>query len=197
MPKGCLVITVSGLAGSGTTTLCRNLARHYGFKHIYAGLIFRQMAKEMGMSLEEFQEYAELHPEIDREVDRRQIEAAKECNVVIEGRLAGWMVKDADLKIWLDAPMMERARRVARREGISVEEAFMQIAEREKGNRKRYLNLYGIDIEDKSIYDLIINTAKWGPDGVFSIVKAAIDHLYPDGDAGSGASPGNKKKEVG
>ena len=184
MPKGCLVITVSGLAGSGTTTLCRNLARHYGFKHIYAGLIFRQMAKEMGMTLEEFQEYAELHPEIDREVDRRQVEAAKECNVVIEGRLAGWMVKNADLKIWLDAPMMERARRVARREGISVEEAFIQIAEREKGNRKRYLNLYGIDIEDKSIYDLIINTAKWGPGGVFSIVKAAIDHLYPDGDAG-------------
>ncbi|NJE84961.1 cytidylate kinase [Thermococcus sp. CX2] len=184
MPRDCLVITVSGLAGSGTTTLCRNLARHYGFKHIYAGLIFRQMAKEMGMTLQEFQEYAELHPEIDREVDRRQIEAAKECNVVIEGRLAGWMVKDADLKIWLDAPMRVRAERVARREGISVEEAFMQIAEREKGNRKRYLNLYGIDIEDKSIYDLIINTSKWSPDGVFAIVKAAIDHLYPDGDTG-------------
>ena len=184
MPKGCLVITVSGLAGSGTTTLCRNLARYYGFKHIYAGLIFRQMAKEMGMSLEEFQKYVELHPEIDREVDRRQIEAAKECNVVIEGRLAGWMVKNADLRIWLDAPIMERAKRVARREGIPVEEAFVKIAEREKQNRKRYLNIYGIDIEDKSIYDLIINTAHWGPDGVFAIVKAAIDHLSPVGDAG-------------
>jgi len=190
MPKDCLVITVSGLAGSGTTTLCKNLAKHYGFKHVYAGLIFRQMAKEMGMSLEEFQKYVELHPEIDREVDRRQVEAAKECNVVIEGRLAGWMVKNADLRIWLDAPIMERARRVAKREGISVEEAFVQIAEREKQNRKRYLNLYGIDIEDKS--NLIINTAKWDPDGVFAIVKAAIDHLYPDGDAGS-----EKGKEVG
>jgi len=193
MPKECLVITVSGLAGSGTTTLCRNLARHYGFKHIYAGLIFRQMAKEMGMSLEEFQKYAELHPEVDREVDRRQIEAAKECNVVIEGRLAGWMVEKADLKIWLDAPIRERARRVARREGITVEKAFMGIAEREKQNRKRYLNLYGIDIDDMSIYDLVIDTSKWGPDGVFSIVKAAIDHLYPDGAAGSGRNPGNKK----
>ncbi|WP_297419385.1 (d)CMP kinase [Thermococcus sp.] len=186
MPRGCLVITVSGLAGSGTTTLCRNLAKHYNFKHIYAGLIFRQMAKETGMTLQEFQEYAELHPEVDREVDRRQIEAANECNVVIEGRLAGWMVKEADLRIWLDAPIMERAKRVARREGISIEEAFVQIAEREKGNRKRYLNLYGIDIDDKSIYDLIINTAHWNPEGVFAIVKAAIDHLYPDGDAGSG-----------
>ncbi|GAB6102729.1 AAA family ATPase [Thermococcus atlanticus] len=193
MPKNCLVITVSGLAGSGTTTLCRNLARYYGFKHIYAGLIFRQMAREMGMTLEEFQKYAELHPEVDREVDRRQVEAAEECNVVIEGRLAGWMVEKADLKIWLDAPIRERARRVARREGISVEKAFMAIAEREKQNRKRYLNLYGIDIDDMSIYDLVIDTSKWGPDGVFSIVKAAIDHLYPDGDAGSGANPGNKK----
>lgn len=193
MPKNCLVITVSGLAGSGTTTLCRNLARYYGFKHIYAGLIFRQMAREMGMTLEEFQKYAELHPEVDREVDRRQVEAAEECNVVIEGRLAGWMVEKADLKIWLDAPIRERARRVARREGISVEKAFMAIAEREKQNRKRYLNLYGIDIDDMSIYDLVIDTSKWGPDGVFSIVKAAIDHLYPDGDTGLGANPGNKK----
>ena len=154
------------------------------------------MAKELGMTLEEFQKYVELHPEIDREVDKRQVEAAKACNVVIEGRLAGWMVENADLKIWLDAPIMERAKRVARREGISVEEAFMQIAEREKQNRKRYLNLYGIDIDDKSIYDLIINTAHWNPDGVFAIVKAAIDHLYPDGDAGSGSNPGNKKSEV-
>jgi len=186
MPKRCLVVTVSGLAGSGTTTLCRNLASYYGFKHVYAGMIFREMAKEMGMSLQEFQEYAEMHPEIDREVDRRQVEAAKECNVVIEGRLAGWMVKDADLKVWLDAPIMERAKRVARREGISVEEAFVRIAEREKGNKKRYLNLYGIDIDDKSIYDLIINTAKWSPEGVFAIVKAAIDHLCSDGDAGQG-----------
>ncbi|NJE25448.1 cytidylate kinase [Thermococcus sp. MV5] len=184
MSKGCLVITVSGLAGSGTTTLCKNLAEYYGFKHIYAGLIFRQMAKERGMSLQEFQEYAEMHPEIDREVDKRQVEAAKECNVVIEGRLAGWMVKTADLKIWLDAPIQVRAQRVARREGVSVEEAFMQIAEREMQNRKRYLNLYGVDINDLSIYDLTINTAKWGPDGVFKIVKAAIDHLYPDGDTG-------------
>ncbi|BAA30368.1 (d)CMP kinase [Pyrococcus horikoshii] len=192
MPKDKLVITVSGLAGSGTTTLSKKIAEHYGLKHVYAGLIFRQMAKEKGMSLEEFQKYAELHPEIDREVDRRQIEAAKEGNVVIEGRLAGWMVKNADLKIWLDAPIRVRAERVAKREGISVEEAFMKIAEREMQNRKRYLNLYGIDINDLSIYDLIINTSKWSPEGVFAIVKAAIDHLDPVGDAGS-----KKEKEVG
>ena len=185
MSRKCLVITVSGLAGSGTTTLCRNLSRYYGFKHIYAGLIFRQMAKEMGMTLQQFQEYAEMHPEIDREVDRRQIEAAKDCNVVIEGRLAGWMVKEADLKIWLEAPIQVRAQRVARREGISIEEAFMQIAEREMQNRKRYLNLYGVDINDSSIYDLVVNTGKWSPDGVFAIVKAAVDHLAPGGDSGA------------
>ncbi|MCD6559737.1 MAG: AAA family ATPase [Palaeococcus sp.] len=186
-----LVITVSGLAGSGTTTLCRNLAGYYGFKHVYAGLIFRQMAEEMGMSLPEFQEYAELHPEVDREVDRRQVEAAKEGNVIIEGRLAGWMVKEADLKIWLDAPLRVRVERVARREKKPYDIAFMETVEREKQNKKRYLNLYSIDIDDLSIYNLVIDTSKWYPDGVFEIVKAAIDHLVLDGDAGTG-----KKKEV-
>jgi cytidylate kinase len=185
MAKRGLVITVSGLAGSGTTTLCKKLAQHYGFKHIYAGLIFRQMAEEMGMSLQEFQKYAELHPEVDREVDRRQIEAAKEGNVIIEGRLAGWMVKEADLKIWLEAPLRVRVERVARREKKPYDIAFMETVEREKQNRKRYLNLYGIDIDDLSIYDLVINTSKWSPDGVFAIVKAAVDHLAPEGDSGA------------
>ena len=185
MAKRGLVITVSGLAGSGTTTLCKKLAQHYGFKHIYAGLIFRQMAEEMGMSLQEFQKYAELHPEVDREVDRRQIEAAKEGNVIIEGRLAGWMVKEADLKIWLEAPLRVRVERVARREKKPYDIAFMETVEREKQNRKRYLNLYGIDIDDLSIYDLVINTSKWSPDGVFAIVKAAVDHLASEGDSGA------------
>lgn len=193
MFKGCFVIIVSGLVGFGIMIFCRNFVKYYGFKYIYVGFIFRQMVKEMGMIFEEFQKYVEFYLEIDREIDRRQIEVVKECNVVIEGCFVGWMVKNVDLKIWFDVLIMECVKRVVKREGIFVEEVFVKIVEREKQNRKRYLNFYGIDIEDKFIYDLIINMVYWGFDGVFVIVKVVIDYFFFSGDVGED----EKEKEVG
>ena len=44
-------ITVSGLPGSGTTSLARYLSEKHNFKLISAGEVFRQMAKEHNMDL--------------------------------------------------------------------------------------------------------------------------------------------------
>ena len=51
---GLMQITVSGLPGSGTTTLSRLLSEYYELELISSGEIFRKMAKERGMSLAEF-----------------------------------------------------------------------------------------------------------------------------------------------
>ncbi|WP_456481706.1 (d)CMP kinase [Methanopyrus sp.] len=182
-----VVITIGGLPGSGTTTMARRLAEHYGLKHVYAGEIFRKMAEERGADLEEFSKVAEDNPEIDLEIDRRQREAAEEGNVVLEGRLAAFVaageldhVKGPDLatlKIWLKAPLEVRAERVAKREGIDVEEARRRIQEREKSELKRYKEIYGVDPTDLSPYDLVLDTSRWSEDETFSILKAAIDPL--------------------
>jgi len=64
-------ITIGGLPGSGTTTSARLIERNLGFKHIYAGLIFRELAEERGMSLEEFSKHAEGNRDIDNLIDRK------------------------------------------------------------------------------------------------------------------------------
>jgi len=98
-------ITVSGLPGSGTTTLARNLAEVHGYRMISAGEVFRQMARERGVDLSDFGRMAEKDPAIDREIDFRQREIAeREDDIVAEGRLSGWFVRNADLRIWLQAP---------------------------------------------------------------------------------------------
>lgn len=168
-----MIITVGGYPGSGTTTLCRNLAETFGLTHVYAGQIFREMAAQKGMTLEEFGKTAESSESIDVEVDRRQKEAAVD-NTVVEGRVTAYIV-DADLKIWLLAPLDVRARRVASRENILVEEARARITEREESERRRYKKYYDIEIEDLSLYDLIMNTELWDAEGVFEITKAAIE----------------------
>ena len=65
-------ITVSGLPGSGTTTVSKLLAEYYELELISSGEIFRRIAREKGMSLAEFGAMAEKDPSIDLAIDKNQ-----------------------------------------------------------------------------------------------------------------------------
>lgn len=168
-----MIITVGGLPGSGTTTLAAKLCDQFGMTHVYAGKIFRDMASERGLTLEELSKEAEKDEKIDLEIDRRQKERAVN-NTVVEGRMTAFLI-DANLKIWLFAPLKVRAERVSVRDGVSVEEAVAKIEEREASERKRYKKYYSVDIENLSVYDLVMNTRLWDHEGVFQIVRTAIE----------------------
>jgi cytidylate kinase len=168
-----MIVTVGGSPGSGTTTLCRGLARFFELTHVYAGKIFRDMAAEKGVTLEEFSKLAEESDIIDLTVDKRQRELAVD-GTVVEGRITAHLV-DADLKIWLDAPLEVRAERIAFREGIAYEEALKHIEEREASEKKRYKKYYQIDLDDMKVYHIVLDTELWDADGVFEICRAAIE----------------------
>jgi cytidylate kinase len=168
-----MIVTVGGSPGSGTTTLCRGLARFFELTHVYAGKIFRDMAAEKGVTLEEFSKLAEESDIIDLTVDKRQKELAVD-GTVVEGRITAHLV-DADLKIWLDAPLEVRAERIAFREGIAYEEALKHIEEREASEKKRYKKYYQIDLDDMKVYHIVLDTELWDADGVFEICRAAIE----------------------
>ena len=168
-------VTVSGPPGSGTTTLARHLAKTHGFELISAGEMFRQMARERGMTLAEFGTLAEKDVSIDAMIDARQKEvAAGRDRIVAEGRLSGWMVEDADVKIWLQAPVATRARRIAERDGTDEYTARELALQREECEHTRYLHYYGIDIRDLSRYDLVLNSDLWDPEALGAIVDTAI-----------------------
>ena len=159
MKKIGLTITVSGLSGSGKTTASKSIARAFKLKHVEAGEIFREIAKERGLELHEFSKVREK--EVDYEVEIRTLKLAMKGNVVLNGRLTGWVAGDwADVKIFYDCPLKVRAERIAKRDGISFEKAFRIIKERDEADREKYLKLYGIDSFDKSIYDIVIDNEK-------------------------------------
>lgn len=168
-------ITISGHAGSGKTSVSRELAKATGFKVISAGSVFRDLAKDANMTLEEFSRYAEEHKEIDFLVDRRQVELANEYgDCIIEGRLSGWMIKDAEFKIWLRSSIKTRIRRIINRENREYEDVLRETISREKIEKERYKKFYNIDIDDLSIYDLVINTEKWDIIGVSEMIFTGI-----------------------
>jgi cytidylate kinase len=174
-------ITVSGLPGSGTTSLSRYLQERLGFETISAGEVFRGLAKEHNMDLAAFGKLAESDPAIDKMIDVRQAEIARsKVNIIVEGRLSGWMVPEADLKIWLTAPIACRVKRIVFRDHIADEETAQQITrEREACEALRYRTYYAIDINDMSPYHMMLNSEHWKVAELGQIVEAAIRVLNP------------------
>jgi len=172
-----LVITVAGPHGTGKSTYGKMIADEFNLRHISIGKIFREMAKQKNLSLEEFSLYVEKHPEIDNELDDKIVEEAKKGeNVIIDSQLSAWMTKDlSDIKIYFTAPDSVRIQRIAERDNISFEEAKKETIARENSEKKRYKEIYNIDITDLSIYDLILNTAIWPIESIFQIIKKAIN----------------------
>ncbi|NPA24066.1 MAG: AAA family ATPase [Crenarchaeota archaeon] len=173
-----VVIAVSGQPASGKTTIAKKLAEHYGLRYISNGMLFRKLAEQRGIPFLEFHKLAEQDENIDRQIDAMAIEEAKKGNVVIEGHLAGWVLKDiADVKIYLKASLEVRARRLAQRENMSIEDAIREIKFREESNRKRYLKIYGIDINDLSVFDIVIDTTYLNVEEVLEILRSYIDKV--------------------
>lgn len=144
---------------------------------ISVGDIFRTQAEERCMSLEEFGLLAERDESIDRKLDEEQKKLArKKDNIILEGRLSGFLV-NADLKIWLKAPLKIRGERIAQREGKAVAKAMEETSEREECERERYLKYYNIDVKDLSVYDLVIDSSRWSPEEISEIVLKAAGFL--------------------
>jgi len=157
-----VLVTISGLPGSGTTTVSRLVAEALGVERVPGGEVFRAMAAEAGMSLPEFGAHAQGHPEIDLELDARLAARARAGGCVIESRLAGWLVTNEGLDaltVWVRCDDQVRAARVAERDGSSLTQALLDNAERSDLERARYQAVYEIDLDDRSVYDLVLDSS--------------------------------------
>ena len=158
-----MILTISGLHGTGKSTIGKLIAANLRIKYYSTGQIFRDLAKEMNMTLNEFTEYAEKNPEIDRKLDRKILEIAKEGNIIIDSQLSGYILKSiADFKIYLRCSLEIRVRRMTERDNVSYEAKLKETVLREKSELERFNTLYDIDLNDnervKEIYNLILDT---------------------------------------
>ncbi len=175
------VITIGGLHGTGKSSVADEIAQRFNLRRMSAGIVFRQLAKERGLSIEEFSLAAEEDEEIDRLIDERLRLEAERGNVVMDGQLAAWMAgENADLNILLTATDETRVKRIADRDNRDFEASLRETRTREASEKERYFEFYGVDISDISIYDLIIDTENYSLKEVVEIAAVAVEGVLTE-----------------
>ena len=168
-------IAISSKSGCGNTTVSTLLAKKLGYPMV--NFTFRQMAKERGVDFWTFCQMAENDLNIDRELDRRQVEMAmKEENCILASRLAIWMLEKADFKVYLTASAETRAKRILKREGGSFSQRYNETTQRDKNDSNRYMQCYGIDnSKPEEVADLVIETDNLTPEEIVSKILEKIE----------------------
>lgn len=171
-----MIIAISGLSGCGKNTVGEKIAAKLSLRPVR--MSFKEEAARRRISLMELQAIAGSDGgALDKELDAKIGEEAAKGSCVVMTWLGPWMVKNADLRIWLNASVEERARRVSGRDKMTQAQAKKHVRARDKDNIMRYKKYYGIDIRDRSIFDLEISTNRFNPDQSAEIIAEAAELL--------------------
>ena len=92
-------------------------------------------------------EKAKTDDSFDQAIDSRQVELARKESCVLASRLAVWILKEADLKVYLDADENVRAQRIFKREGGDLQAIKDFTALRDAEDSGRYKRLYKVKSE--------------------------------------------------
>ena len=177
-----MILTISGLHGTGKSTIGKLIANKLGIRYYSTGQAFRDLAVELNMTLEEFTEYAEQNPDIDKKLDDKIIEIAKNGNVIIDSQLSAYILKSiADFKILLTCPLEIRVKRMAERDNVSYNEKLKETKIREESEVKRFKMLYNIDLNDQveieKIYNLILDIKNLTVEEVLKKILSTLPKL--------------------
>ena len=183
-----IVICIGGMAGSGKSTVARKLAEKYKLDYLSGGDALKALAIEEGYeslgpgwweSREgmRFLEEREQDQRFDKAVDRKLLQMARKGNVILDSWTMPWLLEDG-FKMWLEASSEKRAERIARRDGISFEEASNALKRKEEQTKTIYKKLYGFKLgEDFAPFDFILDTNNLNSDEVFEIASMVMDNV--------------------
>lgn len=158
-----VVIAISGLPGSGSTTIAKELAKRLKLDYYSPGEVFKGYSKkkESEAALEVWNLFGKEKDFHEKKFDRIQIEKTKKGNIVICGKLSIFILNGlADYKIWIESDLRIRTERTAKRDEIPFEKALGQIKKREKIEKENWKKIYGIDyLEQKKDADVVIENS--------------------------------------
>ncbi len=183
-----IVICISGMAGTGKSTLSKKLAQKYNLKCYSGGDALKELAEAEGYNVSRqgwwespegltFLKERVSDSKFDKAVDAKLFDYARQGNVLLDSWTMPWLLQEG-FKIWLMASLEKRAARVAVRDKITVEEAFRVLEEKEARTKAIYKSLYGFDLgEDFAPFDLVLDTDNLNAEEVFEVLCRVIENV--------------------
>ncbi|TAK05240.1 AAA family ATPase [Patescibacteria group bacterium] len=176
-----MIITLSGLPGSGKSTVAKMLAQKLGYRFFSMGDLRGKAALERGLTIDEFNALPENTDIIVDDYQKKLGET--EDDLVIDGRIS-WHFIPKSFKVFLDVDPDVGADRIFAgkrganrgdepeyRDAAHVRET---LAARVASDTERYKKHYGIDFGDRSVYDLVIDTSSQIPEETADAILAAL-----------------------
>jgi cytidylate kinase len=181
-------IVISGWPAVGKTTIAAEIAKEFDFKVYNGGDILKLLAGDRGYSIsgndwwdteqaKKFMAERKANLYFDKQVDQILVEIERLGKAVITSYTLPWLVQDA-IKFWLKGSQDNRAKRMAKRDNLSLLQAKKIIKMRDDENKNIYRKLYGFNFgKDLNVFDFSLNTDLVDLDSLVKISKIIIRHL--------------------
>lgn len=168
-------ITITGLAGTGKSTVAHKIAEKFGYEFFSSGNMFREKARALGWTIDELDQHSKNDPKYDNELDQEvQKMGLIHDAFVFDSRLAWYFIPDST-KILLTCDNETRIKRIADRENKTVEQVKAETLAREEAIYDRYKKYYKIEkFDDEKNFDLIVDTTHTNVDEVMAKISEYI-----------------------
>jgi cytidylate kinase len=187
-PEKKIVVCISGMAGTGKSTLAKKLAQKFKLKYYSGGDSLKELAKDEGYNPSSrgwwespeglsFLKKREKNLKFDKAVDDKLLEYAQQGGVLLDSWAMPWLFKTG-FKIWLVASVEKRVERIAKRDKIAVKKALQVLKEKEARTKAIYKKLYGFRLgEDFEPFNLILDTDNLGAAEVFQVLCMVMENI--------------------
>lgn len=195
------IITISGEPASGKSTVIKKLKEDYekqGYKvKIFSiGDMLREMALERGMTIEQFNKFLAANPNIniDKQIDSIVAKKGKQINskerrkeiFIFDSRLAFHNIPDSfSIRLTTDdnvagKRVFEDKSRGEEDRYTTIEEAIQATKARKENENKRYMDLYGVDLQNPDNYDLVIDTSFSRIEDISELIEECLEFKLQD-----------------
>ena len=173
------IITISGDIGSGVSTITQKLSESLEYRRFSAGGLFRNVARQHNMTVEELNEYAKHNKIIDQQIDTLIRQLGEGNEIVLDARLGYYWIHDS-FRVYLQVGPDIAAQRIyadinedqRNEEGATTtKQIIISIHNQANSTQERYFHDYGIDIGNTKIFDLLIDTNNKTPEEVVNLIK--------------------------
>ncbi|MDR2908223.1 MAG: (d)CMP kinase [Bacteroidales bacterium] len=180
------MISIAGDLGSGKSTIAKRLAEKLGYTYFSTGMLFRKLAAERGMDALQLNYLSETDLSIDKYIDDnlRAINNGNDTRYILDSRMA-WHFVPKSFKIYATVRPEVAAQRVSadkvrlgEPETTDLQQCAVNLLERQNVENRRYKTLYGVNCDDLSNYDLIIDTSNYTVDELVEQILSSYKHSY-------------------